>query len=513
MRTCPKHILAYDETLGDCPHCRRDRALREDADDPQPDAPAAVDIAIEMPPPAERADDDGPPGGGATGSQLDEDTQVLRELQKIRENGVFTVVVIGFFVGGKTWFLNRMKHELEERRGYDVSPPYAPSGEPVAGTKGVEIHHVRQRKAGETRGFKIVDIPGERLDLLVHHNFASVKSVIAAMDMCGAVIVALPADEVILSAHVAQRVKQLGGADKLLLHLAQDREDLKQVAEDAARLSREWGGAERAKNAGAPVEEGLAAVQAKLDKERTSRRTASATAFTAREKARKRIAALEAQQAALLAEQAALAAIEQILRLELAHRFLVAFTRDLCFLSGLMSKLRHDGVPIDEHFDFAGIDPVAVNAHIDGDDYTPFDRPTFLALTKADLIRVPDSLTEALLEDAGAIDLTVTFDQDPLDTVQARRPSLANKIAQWFTYSKFDFVTAFDQHKDGNVISYDTPHYGIDAVFRWLFWAEKWDEQTLGQLAALGRARNIREWRDGGTGVDDLDIPIRSVGP
>jgi hypothetical protein len=512
MRTCEKHVFAYDETLGDCPYCVRERAGMGDAGDAEPAAPAALEAAIELPPPPRAgAAEEGP--GAATGSRdLDEDTKVLRELQKIRENGVFTVVIIGFFVGGKTWFLNRMKHELEEKRGYDVDPPYAPSGEPVAGTKKVEIHHVRRRTGDETTGFKIVDIPGERLDLLVQHQFEAVKSVISAMDMCGAVIVALPADEVILSGYVAQQVKQRGGVEKLLLHLARDRDELKQVADDAARLSREWGGAERAANQAVDVRLALEAVQAKLDAARTAQRKASVTATTAREKARKRIDALERQHEALLAEQSALGAIEQILRLQLAHHFLVAFTRDLCFLSGLMSKLRHDGVAVDENFDFTGIDPVAVNAHIDGREYDPFGRPTFLALTKADLIRYPDPLTEALLDDAGVLELADSFDKDPLDTVNARRPSLANKIAQWFTYFKFDFVTAFDQHKDADIISYDTPHYGIDAVFKWLFWAQKWDEQTSGQLAALDRARSLRAWRDGNRDADDLDIPARRVG-
>ena len=38
---------------------------------------------------------------------------------------MFTVVLVGFYAGGKTWFLNRVKHELG-RWGFNLSPPPAP---------------------------------------------------------------------------------------------------------------------------------------------------------------------------------------------------------------------------------------------------------------------------------------------------------------------------------------------------------------------------------------------------
>jgi hypothetical protein len=91
-----------------------------------------------------------------------------------------------------------------------------------------------------------VDIPGERLTRLVAKDFRSVKSVIAAMDMCGALIVALPADEVLLSEDVQREAQVLRGVDHVLLKRTADNPDLHRLALKARQLVVEAGSVEDA---------------------------------------------------------------------------------------------------------------------------------------------------------------------------------------------------------------------------------------------------------------------------
>jgi hypothetical protein len=78
------------------------------------------------------------------------------------------------------------------------------------------------------------------------------------------------------------------------------------------------------------------------------------------------------------------------------------------------------------------------------------------------------------------------------------RPSLASMFQQWFSNSKFDFVSAFHQHRHSDRIDYSAEHFGVTAVFDWISWAQRWDEQSRSERAALSRARAIRHSRDGG---------------
>jgi hypothetical protein len=73
------------------------------------------------------------------------------------------VVLVGFYAGGKTWFLNRLKHELG-RWGFNLSPPPARDKERVIRTVNVEIHHARRLSDDQVRGFAVVDIPGRAAD-------------------------------------------------------------------------------------------------------------------------------------------------------------------------------------------------------------------------------------------------------------------------------------------------------------------------------------------------------------
>jgi hypothetical protein len=419
----------------------------------EPPPRPAADAPPPPPPWAERPYDPAPPPETPPPAPLsDEDSNILRQLAHLKENGTFTILLLGFFAGGKTWFLNRVKHELEVE-GYNVSPPPPRNRTNVGRTNVAEIHHVR-RNRGQVEPFAIVDIPGERLRDLVDKNYSSIRSVLAAMEMCDAMIVALPADEVLLSEDVSTEADRLGGAHEVLLARTKDDPALHPLAMRAAELVREAGS---------------------VDAAMTRRRGENEEA-----------------------DRQALELLDRVNRLIIADADLAAFTHDVCFMTGLMSKLRQMGSLADPRFDFRAIDPAMVNLHIGSRDYVRFSRPTFVALTKADLISNPDPLIAALIRNGREKDVSETFHFDPLDTLYDMRPSLAAQFREWLQNVKFDFVTAFHQHDPHDTrINYNARHFGIRAVFGWISKARVWDRRPRREWKAEARARRIRELRDG----------------
>ena len=523
MKRCPKHYwFEYDETQGGCQLCEREgmkaRTVQFGTDTPIDTAPVAAPLPEPLPepepapfePPPQQAPQhvtvpltfakpsahdfmmtpDSQPAAApadpmpvppavrvAPDPLSDEDSRILAQLTQLRDNGVFTVVVIGFYAGGKTWFLNRLKHELG-RWGFNLSPPPARDKERVIRTVNVEIHHARRLSDDQVRGFAVVDIPGERLTRLVAKDFRSVKSVIAAMDMCGALIVALPADEVLLSEDVQREAQVLRGVDHVLLKRTADNPDLYRLAQKARQLVVEAGSVEDAIGG-----QGLKAAEMERIRALGENKTEE-----------------DRQRLLRVAEEAeALELLTRIYRLSEADAELSLFAQDLCFMTGLMSKLKQDGRRLDATYDFGALQAGEVDTHISSMSYARFTRPTYVAMTKADLVSHPDPLLEALIKHGRKPDIGIAFDEDPLDTVREMRPSLASMFEQWFANSKFDFVTAFHQHRQSDRIDYSAGHFGVTAVFDWISWAQRWDEQTRTERTALARARSIRRSRDGRT--------------
>ena len=388
---------------------------------------------------------------------------------------MFTVVLIGFYAGGKTWFLNRVKHELG-RWGFNLSPPPARDRERVIRTVNVEIHHARRLADDQVRGFALVDIPGERLTRLVAKDFRSVRSVIAAMDMCGALIVALPADEVLLSEDIQREAQALRGVDHVLLKRTEGHATLAPLAQRARELVIETGSVENAIGA-----QGLKAAEMERIRDLGDAKSED-----------------ERQKLLRLANDVeALELLTRVYRIAEADSELAHFTQDLCFMTGLMSKLKRDDRRIDASYDFGTLDAGQVDVHISSLDYARFNRPTFVAMTKADLVSHPDPLLECMIKHGRKPDIGIAFDEDPLDTVREMRPSLAAMFEQWFGTVKFDFVTAFHQHRHSDTIDYAAGHFGVTAVFDWINWAQRWDGLSRTERTALKRARAIRRSRDG----------------
>lgn len=527
MKRCPKHYwFEYDETQGGCQLCEREAMKSAAALAPAPAAeppapppmptgqaampwgsaatpqPAASAASLPLTFPATQTEQPRPtfsatpveqpqepqiapsafeppprgidPGGFPT-TDIDppptsaeplspEDADILAQLSDLKRNGEFTILLLGFFAGGKTWFLNRVKHELG-KSGYDVSPHPPRDKTPVGMTRTAQIYHIRRRRSGQVETSAIVDIPGERLRDLVEKNFSGIRSVLAAMDMCDALIVALPADEVLLSADVAAAADRLGGADKVLVDRCRDDPVLAPLAARASELVAEAGS----------VEAALARVASMSE-----------------------------------TDQDALKLLEGVNRLVIADRDLDEFTHDVCFMTGLMSKLRQAGNLSDPRFNFRQIDPAAVNLHIGSAEYVPFSRPTYVAMTKADLISHPDPLLAALIRHSRVPDISTRFNADPMDTLYEVRPSLAAKFREWLPNVKFDFATAFHEHDPTDMrINYAADHFGIGAVFRWITSARGWDRRGAGAQRAEARAARLREARDG-RGHADADFGFMS---
>ncbi len=558
MKTCAEHHFAYDEALGNCPHCEMGMdaggGAMDDSNDPGPAEPPstagthALDPAEPPPagvgaarapgsagrpsaPPAEAAKpaepaprepgarkDDPPPGGQASAREAagerasstggpaqpagedtrDEDTKLLDKIDELRRKGIYTVAMIGFYAGGKTWFLNRLKYELMDR--FDLAPPPAAHGEEVPRSTSVTIHYVRRRnREREIEVFAIVDIPGENLRQLVSHNFTAVKSLIAAIQMCGAMIVALPADEVLLSAPVRRLANRSGGSDQLFSQFAEGQAKLTRLAELASELVEEFGGIDLALAQVEKIDKELDQIARRLRSKRGRNATVIANA-----KERRKV--IEEQRKALIA-------LMRVHRLAVADTDLTDFINQLCFLTGLVSKLSAEGATVGPDFDFASIDVDAVNDHImPGGGFTPFERPTYVALTKADMVREPkDEILRSLIRSCDP-EIGRTFDRDPLDAVRAQRRGLIGRFEQWFETFKVDFVTAFHGQDVGDVIDYDLEHVGVDAVLHWIFWAQQWSKLSPADRAAMARARRLRAFRDSTRPVGEFHVPVAPAG-
>lgn len=177
---------------------------------PEPEAPSAGHET----PDAEQPD----PAAASGALILSEDERIFEELKSLQERGIFVVTLIGSFEGGKTWFLQRLKHELHNRRGIWVDPPPPIEGEEVRRTNNFSVHMIRARSpfGGETEQFAIVDLPGETVRRLVEDPGRAPRSLLAAMNAAGAMIVALPADEVLLGGYANQVLQILESPDDAL---------------------------------------------------------------------------------------------------------------------------------------------------------------------------------------------------------------------------------------------------------------------------------------------------------
>lgn len=371
------------------------------------------------------------PGQGAASRVADPEMSAAR-IQELIAKNANVVGLLGFPGAGKTWFLNRLKFELFTSRDdrHEAIPPHAAQWDTVGRTNGVTEHYFRSNTHDAPSSFYVIDIPGERFISLAEGRFLGRERELLALKACKALIIVVPADEVLLGERASALYSRPPGAE---------------VEGDA----------------------------------------------------------LERQARTMAGEN---------VRLE-------RFTANIAQLNVVLSLLSQDV----EVAKIAAMTPEDLIRHLDSDAYRPSSKPVFVALSKADVIEAQavasHEATEGVAEGearagpASLIDLLYggsaddrealqEFDRDPEEIVDRYRPALASAVNA-FRWSKFDFVTAFRGHGDGDiggtVVDYNLGRRGVSAVLRWMEWAKASDTGlTPADWRAIAAARVLRRFRNEG---------------
>jgi hypothetical protein len=367
---------------------------------------------------------------GQTNRELDVET-----LRRIRESGVFTVVLLGFPTAGKTWFLNRLKYELQEGDAYACYPRRAPPGD-VENTVQFTAHRFRKG----AQDFYVIDIPGERFLRAVEGSFLGESNTLMrhVIHTGQAFLTLLPADETLL----AERAHDV--------------------------LWRRAAAGERA-----PVEiADLPPAQALIDRVDALKRLILQTRKAAEAgdgKARAKLKTLVRERKQLLE-----GGVEQALhRLAAKHEELGEYISGVGLMAQLMVVMEERGGP--------DLDPSI-------DAYAVFDRsrdaerkkptkPMFIVLSKSDdlthrsdAVQLP--IRRLLQGHPQAAHLLRVLRREPrkadaFATLNALRPGVARQIDEWFALASFQFATAFEGVARGSTtINYRLGHVGVTELIR-----------------------------------------------
>ncbi|UAL12558.1 GTPase [Caulobacter segnis] len=367
---------------------------------------------------------------GQGGRELDVET-----LRRIRESGVFTVVLLGFPTAGKTWFLNRLKYELQEGDAYACYPRRAPPGD-VENTTLFTAHRFRK---GEN-DFYVIDIPGERFLRAVEGSFLGEANTLMrhVIHTGQAFLTLLPADETLLSelAHDVLWRRSAAGetapVDLASLPPAQaliDRVDLLKRQISQARKSADGGDG----------------------------------------KAQTKLKTLVRERKRLLE-----GGVEQALhRLASKHEELGEYISGVGLMAQLMVVMDERGGP--------DLDPSI-------DAYAVFDRsrdaerkkptkPMFIVLSKSDdlthrsdAVQLP--IRRLLQGHPQAAHLLRILRREPRKAdafamLNTLRPGVARQIDEWFALASFQFATAFEGVARGSTtINYRLSHVGVTELIR-----------------------------------------------
>lgn len=393
-------------------------------------AAAASEIPSFAPEPTEALPVANDPILGQAPRELDIET-----LRRIRESGVFTMVLLGFPTAGKTWFLNRLKYELQEGDAYACYPRRAPPGD-VENTVLFTAHRFRKG----AHDFYVIDIPGERFLRAVEGSFLGESNVLMrhVIHTGQAFLTLLPADETLLS----------------------------ELAHDVLWRRDAAGGT-------APVDlAGLPPAQALIDRVDALKRLilqARKAAEAGDVKAQAKLKALVRERKQLLED-----GVEQALqRLASKHEELGEYISGVGLMAQLMVVMEERGGP--------DLDPSI-------DAYAVFDRsrdaerkkptkPMYIVLSKSDdlthrsdAVQLP--IRRLLQGHPKATHLLRVLRREPRKAdayaiLNALRPGVARQIDEWFALASFQFATAFEGAARGSTtINYRLSHVGVTELIR-----------------------------------------------
>jgi hypothetical protein len=388
----------------------------------------------------------------------------IETLRRIRESGVFTVVLLGFPTAGKTWFLNRLKYELQEGDAYACYPRRAPPGD-VENTVQFTAHRFRKG----ANDFYVIDIPGERFLRAVEGSFLGESNTLMrhVIHTGQAFLTLLPADETLLS----------------------------ELAHDVLWRRAAAGGTAAVDPAGLPPPQAL------IDRVDTLKRMIS-QARKATEagdgKAQAKLKALVRERRRLLE-----GGVEQALqRLASKHEELGEYISGVGLMAQLMVVMEERGGP--------DLDPSI-------DAYAVFDRsrdaerkkptkPMFIVLSKSDdlthrsdAVQLP--IRRLLQGHPHAAHLLRVLRREPrkadaFATLNALRPGVARQIDEWFALASFQFATAFEGVARGSTtINYRLGHVGVTELIRALLRLKEHTEKRRAWdgVASLFRRRQPAE--------------------
>ncbi|WP_395650345.1 hypothetical protein [Brevundimonas sp.] len=136
-------------------------------------------------------------------------------IQELIDKNANVVGLLGFPGAGKTWFLNRLKFELFTSRDdrHEAIPPHAAQWDNVGRTNGVSEHFFRSTRHDAPSSFYVIDIPGERFISLAEGRFLGRERELLALKACKALIIVVPADEVLLGERASALFSRPGGND------------------------------------------------------------------------------------------------------------------------------------------------------------------------------------------------------------------------------------------------------------------------------------------------------------
>jgi hypothetical protein len=376
------------------------------------------------------------PHEAAEPAEAQEREITAEDIAEVKADNWFTIGLIGFPTAGKTWFLNRVKWCFASgMAAYTVAPPKVPQLDEVKGSTVITLHrfalpqHVGDKRANRgLNSFVVLDIPGEamaravdrlasRYDIVLGEDI-----VLEAFNVCDALIIMMPVDELLFSQELAdpERVAWLrANGSGVLLEIDGERQAL------AAELEQ-------------------------LDKKRRPGRPLSKPDAARRERM---VAEIDAQHSDWRAWMTAQSAVN-----------VDKFCDNLGKFANVIHLLQSSNA-----LDIAN---VRISEIIRGvaKQTEATTTPVLFIMSKMDALESLSGEQATRLEAIGIDqDVLSRIGDRPARSVRELAPGVARHLTQHFKWLKFECVTAFAGHKQGDLrIDYELPHYGVNAIIEWI---------------------------------------------
>lgn len=354
----------------------------------------------------------------------------LEELAALRAAGDFVIVLLGFPTAGKTFFLNRLQHELCNGT-YTCRRKMATSEDLIQNTRQFSAHRFQNARDGD---FVLIDIPGEAFaqgaprQFLDPHADALMRAVIHTGQ---AFLVMLPADETLLSEHARRVMPEIE---------ASERSDALKPGEDEMTLRQ--------------IIDAIAELNARLKRKRNAAAAENAEA-------------LKAERSRLIDRGRATI----IQRLAGSDARLKAFITVIGDMAKLMSFIERNGSP-----DLpVGFQPHDLDAYKKSPDYKPPTKPVMVVLSKLDELTDSSKAVQAAIKRltrdvSGSRDVLKTLASEPGKVMGSSllglfRKPLVSQFDAWFENASFQCAMAFKGlPKDSKTVNYDLDHKGVTQI-------------------------------------------------